>query len=258
MTKLCLMNEPYRPCCPRGSGVRAGRCEHLLVEVTRKAIVAQMSTLPAQMRKSLTWDRGKELSEQVQLKNETGIAVYFADAHSPWQRPSNENTNGLLRQYFPKGTDLARWGAGELEAVAATLNNRPRKALGWKTPAEAWNEHVSLYELTGVAVHSDRGSQLRSRKFVRALASHKLLGSMGRVGAAGDNAAMESLFALLQKNVLDQRPWVTRAELRRAIILWIPSTNHKPPEQHTNSPSNPAALASAAGSPFATPCPQTI
>jgi len=120
-------------------------------EVTRNAIVAQMGALPTQMRKSLTWDRGKDLSQHLQLKNETGIAVYFADAHSPWQRATNENTNGLLRQYFPKGTDLARWDAEELEAVAATLNNRPRKSLGWKTPAEAWNEHVSLIEQTGVA-----------------------------------------------------------------------------------------------------------
>jgi len=68
--------------------------------------------------------------------------VYFADPHSPWQRPSNENTNGLLRQYFPKGTDLARWSAEEIEAVATTLNNRPRKTLGWKTPAEALSEQL--------------------------------------------------------------------------------------------------------------------
>ena len=80
---------------------------------------------------------------------------------------------------------------------------------------------------TGVVVHSDRGSQFRSRKFVRALARRKLLGSMGRVSAAGDNAAMESFFALLQKNVLDQRSWVTRAELRRAIIHWIETTYHR-------------------------------
>lgn len=113
-------------------------------EVTKKAIVAQMGGLPKHMRKSLTWDRGKELSQHVQLKQETGIEVYFADAHSPWQRATNENTNGLLRQFFPKGTDLARWSRDELDAVATTLNNRPRKSLGWKTPAEAWTEHLSL------------------------------------------------------------------------------------------------------------------
>ena len=120
-------------------------------EATRKALVIQMSTLPAAMRRSLTWDRGKELAQHVEFTKATGIAVYFADAHSPWQRPLNENTNGLLRQYFPKGTNLARWGANELDAVALTLNNRPRKILGWRTPAEMWAEHLQLTEQAGVA-----------------------------------------------------------------------------------------------------------
>jgi IS30 family transposase len=110
-----------------------------------------MGALPAAMRKSLTWDRGKELSQHVELTQETGIAVYFADAHSPWQRPLNENTNGLLRQYFPQGTNLARWDADELDAVAGTLNNRPRKILGGKTPTEVWAEHLFLTEQAGVA-----------------------------------------------------------------------------------------------------------
>lgn len=75
-----------------------------------------------------------------------GLQVYFADPHSPWQRGTNENTNGLLRQYFPKGTDLARWSAQEIEAVATTLNCRPRKALGWRTPAEALHEELKLLQ----------------------------------------------------------------------------------------------------------------
>ncbi|TDU84004.1 IS30 family transposase [Kribbella voronezhensis] len=95
----------------------------------RDAITAQMATMPEQLRRSLTWDRGKELAQHAQLKIDTGIAVYFADPHSPWQRGTNENTNGLLRQYFPKGTDLSRWSAEDLRAVAATLNSRPRKTL---------------------------------------------------------------------------------------------------------------------------------
>jgi IS30 family transposase len=96
----------------------------------KDALAAKVTTLPDQLRRSLTWDRGKELAQHAQLKIDTGLPVYFADPHSPWQRGTNENTNGLLRQYFPKGTDLSRWSAEEIEAVAAALNSRPRKTLG--------------------------------------------------------------------------------------------------------------------------------
>ena len=98
----------------------------------KNALASTMTTLPEQLRRSLTWDRGKELSQHAAFKVETGIPVYFADPQSPWQRGTNENTNGLLRQYFPRGTDLARWSADELEAVAAALNSRPRKTLDWR------------------------------------------------------------------------------------------------------------------------------
>ena len=117
----------------------------------KNALADTMSTLPQQLTQSLTWDRGKEMSAHVQFKVETGIAVFFADPQSPWQRGTNENTNGLLRQYFPKGTDLSRWSAEDIEAVAHALNTRPRKTLGWKTPAEAFNEHLLSLEQAGVA-----------------------------------------------------------------------------------------------------------
>jgi IS30 family transposase len=120
-------------------------------EAMRDAIAARITTLPAQLWRSLTWDRGKELAQHAQLKIDTGVAVYFADPHSPWQRGTNENTNGLLRQYFPKGTDLSRWTAEEIEAVAATLNGRPRKTLGWKTPAEALDDQLLSLQQAGVA-----------------------------------------------------------------------------------------------------------
>jgi IS30 family transposase len=117
----------------------------------KNALVSTMSSLPEQLTRSLTWDRGKELSAHAQFRVETGIPVFFADPHSPWQRGTNENTNGLPRQYFPKGTDLARWSAEEFKAVAHALNTRPRKTLGWKTPAEAFNEQLVLLHQTGVA-----------------------------------------------------------------------------------------------------------
>ncbi len=115
------------------------------------ALTASLTTLPEQLRKTLTWDRGKELSGHAQLAFETGTKVYFADPHSPWQRPTNENTNGVLRQYFPKGTDLSRWSADDLEAVALAVNNRPRKVLGWKTPAEVFEEQLQSVQQPGVA-----------------------------------------------------------------------------------------------------------
>ena len=102
-----------------------------------------MSQLPAVLKKTLTWDQGVEMSNHVQIAAATDLDIYFCDPHSPWQRGTNENTNGLLRQYFPKGTDLSVYAPDYLEHVAMKLNNRPRKRHDWKTPAEALDELLS-------------------------------------------------------------------------------------------------------------------
>jgi IS30 family transposase len=107
------------------------------------AMIEQMSKLPDALRNTLTWDQGIEMANHAKIAEATQLDIYFCDPHSPWQRGSNENTNGLLRQYFPKSTDLSRWGPGYLDRVAAELNNRPRKRLNWATPAEALDRLLS-------------------------------------------------------------------------------------------------------------------
>jgi IS30 family transposase len=120
-------------------------------EAVRDAITRTIITLPEELRRSLTWDQGTEMAQHSRLTIDAGIQVYFCDPRSPWQRGTNENTNGLLRQYFPKGTDLSIYDADEISAVAAALNERPRKTLGWKTPAEALDELLSRVKEPGVA-----------------------------------------------------------------------------------------------------------
>jgi len=110
----------------------------------RDALTARIQALPTALRRSLTWDQGTEMAQHPQFTVETGVRVYFCDPHSPWQRGSNENTNGLLRQYFPKGTDLSLHDTTKPEAVADSLNTRPRQTLGWKTPAQANANAVAM------------------------------------------------------------------------------------------------------------------
>jgi IS30 family transposase len=117
-------------------------------EAVRDAITYTIGGLPEQLRRSLTWDQGAEMSQHAQLRVAAGIQIYFCDPQSPWQRGSNENTNGLLRQYFPKGTDLSAHSAQDLAAVATAFNSRPRKTLGWRTPAEAFDEVARMIETT--------------------------------------------------------------------------------------------------------------
>ena len=103
---------------------------------TRDALIQTVASLPGSLKRTLTWDQGSEMACHDQFTDASGIPVYFCDPHSPWQRPSNENTNGLLRQYFPKGTDLSVYTAEDLHRVETELNNRPRKTLGWRSPAQ--------------------------------------------------------------------------------------------------------------------------
>jgi transposase, IS30 family len=112
----------------------------------QNAMCEQMARLPQQLRQTLTWDRGSEMTNHAQIAEATGLDIYFADPGSPWQRGTNENTNGLLRQYFPKGTDLSFWGPGFLDQVAREMNNRPRKTLEWSTPAEALDALLSKHD----------------------------------------------------------------------------------------------------------------
>ena len=149
-----LLHLPRMP--GHGDGARAKNGPALAghgAEAVRDAITRTITTLPEALRRSLTWDQGAEMSEHARLRIDTGVQVYFCDPHSPWQRGTNENTNGLLRQYFPKGTDLSAHGADDLAAVAAALNGRPRKTLGWRTPAEALDELLRSAQ-TGVATTS--------------------------------------------------------------------------------------------------------
>jgi transposase, IS30 family len=140
-TRFCLLL--HLPPTPAG-------VTHSAIQV-RDAMITTMRGLPTALRRSLTWDQGIEMARHGEITLALDLPVYFCDPHSPWQRGSNENTNGLLRQYFPKGTDLSQHSAAHLAAVAAELNARPRQTLGWDSPAEAMARLLSRPVTTGVA-----------------------------------------------------------------------------------------------------------
>jgi transposase, IS30 family len=114
--------------------------EGVTAQQVRPALTAAVLRLPEQLRRSLTWDHGREMAEHVQFTVDSGVQVYFCDPRSPWQRGTNENTNGLLRQYLPRSTDLRQLDQDALDTIAAELNGRPRQTLGFKTPSQALAE----------------------------------------------------------------------------------------------------------------------
>jgi len=136
-------------------GTLVERCTRFLVlihvptdqpnaDAVRDGVCAALQALPRDLRRTLTWDQGKELALHQQISARTGIQVYFCDAHAPWQRGSNENANGLLRDYFPKGSDLSAASPEELQRVADEINARPRKTLGWVRPTNLFNSHRAV------------------------------------------------------------------------------------------------------------------
>ncbi|MGK9452730.1 IS30 family transposase [Acidithiobacillus caldus] len=129
------------------------RVDDSSAEAVLEGLTRRLRTLPKALRKTLTYDQGKEMARHEELEKRTQLRVYFADPHSPWQRPTNENTNGLLRQYFPKGTDLSGYSQRHLTKVAEELNNRPRKSLGFRTPAEVMAEKIRELD-SGVALQN--------------------------------------------------------------------------------------------------------
>ena len=173
------------------------------------ALTTSMTKLPEQLRKTLTWDRGKELSGHAQFALDTGTKVFFADPHSPWQRPTNENTNGLLRQYFPKGTDLSRWPAEDLEAVARRSTTGPaRSSAGGHRPRSSRNSYAHYN--SPVLQQPVELAQYTSTEFAQSLDQLGLRRSAGRTGICFDNAMAESFFGSLKNERVSRVTYLTR------------------------------------------------
>ncbi len=192
----------------------------------KNALAETMSTLPEQLARSLTWDRGKEMSAHAQFKIETGIPVFFADPQSPWRRGTNETPTGFCANAFRRAlTSPDGQRKRSRRSPTPSTPDPVRHSTGRPPPKHSTSKYCcSNKQMLHPLVEP---GQFRSRKFVHTLSHKGLRGSMGRVGACDDNAAMESFFALLQRNVLDRQRWATRAELRLAIVTWTERTYHR-------------------------------
>jgi IS30 family transposase len=173
-------------------------------EAVREAIAKSLMKLPDILRQSLTWDQGAEMAQHARLHIDTGLEIYFCDPQSPWQRGTNENTNGLLRQYFPKGTDLSWHTSAELDAVAHAVNTRPRKTLGWKTPAEALDQLLADVYIR-VLRRPVESAQHVSIKYTERLAEAGIKPSVSSVGDSYDNALAETINGLYKAEVIHRR-----------------------------------------------------
>ncbi len=195
-------------------------------EAARDEIARVIATLPEQLRRSLTWDQGAEMDQHAQLKIDSGLEIYFCDRHSPWQRGTNENTNGLLRQYFPKGTDLSRHPREDLDAIALALNTRSRKTSAGRHPPKLSTSSYYLPDSTAL-LRLLEPKEYTGDVFPEACAGLGAIQSMGRVGSALDNAAAESFNSTFERELLSRRRLATKDQARREVAAFIDASNHR-------------------------------